>query len=504
MPTPSLLVVDDEPNLLYSLKESLQSDSLNVLTAQTAKAGFDLIEARRPDAMLLDVRLPDISGIDAIVRVHEIDPRLPVIIGTAHPATDVAIEAMKRGAFEYLVKPYDLPVLRDLVQQAIEQSRLTHTRTIYGDEEDGGSNVERIVGHCNAMQAVYKSIGRVARSDVTTLLLGESGTGKELVARAIYQHSDRSNGPFLAINCAALPETLLESELFGHERGAFTGADRRRLGKFEQADGGTLFLDEVGDMSLATQSKMLRLLQDGSFQRLGGNETVRADVRIIAATNRNLEDLVASGLFRQDFYYRLRVLTIQLPALRERLDDLPELVDHFVKTYNRELNKNIRQVMPEVYPLLQAHDWLGNVRELQAAIKFAMVHTNGEILTTDSLPGFLSRSVAPREANDPLDVMARVHPDPESLDVTSRVRSMLDAGETEIHAKINALVDEVVLREVLRRVRGNQVQASEILGISRNTLRAKIRSTGLLIERLILSTPHQTAQDLHTPSRPES
>ncbi|CAN5897403.1 sigma-54 dependent transcriptional regulator [soil metagenome] len=504
MPIPSLLVVDDEPNLLFSLQDSLQSDSLKVLTAQTAGEGFELIEQRRPDAMILDVRLPDISGIDAIELVRQIDPRLPIIIGTAHPATDVAIEAMKRGAFEYLVKPYDLPALRALIEQAIEQSRLTHVRTIYGDEPDSGLDVERIVGHSPAMQAVYKSIGRVAKGDVTTLILGESGTGKELVARAIYQHSDRADGPFLAINCAALPESLLESELFGHERGAFTGADRRRIGKFEQADSGTLFLDEVGDMSLATQAKMLRLLQDGSFQRVGANQTIHANVRIIAATNQNLEELVASGQFRQDLYYRLRIFNIDLPPLRERLEDLPELVDHFIKIYNRELDKKIRRVSPEVNPLLHAHLWPGNIRELQATIKFAMVHANSEILTPDCFPSYVGPSGKPRANSHSQNVEGRQEADPESLDVTRLVRALLDSGDTEIYAKINAMVDQVVLREVLRQVGGNQVQASEILGMSRNTLRSKIRSTGLFIERQVLSGSDQDAQKLRAPGPAKS
>ena len=343
-----LLVVDDEPNVLFSMEEGLKSDALDVITARTAREGIELVRRERPDAVILDVRLPDMSGLDAFDRLRQIDPRLPVVVITAFAATETAIEAMKRGAFEYLLKPVDLRQLRDVVAKAIEQGRLTHVRALIDDEEgpDDGA-VDRIVGHSAAMQEVYKAIGRVAGQDVTVLILGESGTGKELVARAIYQHGRRSQGPFLAINCAAIPEALLESELFGHERGAFTGADRRRIGKFEQADGGTIFLDEIGDMTPATQAKMLRLLQDGRFERLGGNDTIQTDVRLIAATNRDLEAMIADGRFRPDLYYRLKVFTIALPPLRDRPDDLPLLVQHFVKCLNREMGKQVRSVSPE-------------------------------------------------------------------------------------------------------------------------------------------------------------
>ncbi len=317
-----LLVVDDEPNVLFSMEEGLKSDVLDVITARTAKEGLELVRRERPDAVILDVRLPDMSGLDAFDRLRQVDPRLPVVVITAFAATETAIEAMKRGAFEYLLKPVDLRQLRDVVAKAIEQRRKTHVRALIDDEEgpDDGA-VDRIVGHSAAMQEVYKAIGRVAGQDVAVLILGESGTGKELVARAIYQHGRRSQGPFLAINCAAIPEALLEGELFGHERGAFTGADRRRIGKFEQADGGTIFLDEIGDMTPATQAKMLRILQDGRFERLGGNDSIQADVRLIAATHRDLEAMVADGRFRPDLYYRLKVFPIVLPPLRDRPDD---------------------------------------------------------------------------------------------------------------------------------------------------------------------------------------
>jgi two-component system nitrogen regulation response regulator GlnG len=327
------------------------------------------------------------------------------------------------------------------------------------------------------MQEVYKAIGRVAPLDVPVLIVGESGTGKELVARALYEHSSRSQGPFLAMNCAAIPETLLESELFGHERGAFTGADRRRIGKFEQADHGTIFLDEIGDMSATTQPKLLRLLQEQRFERLGGNETIQTDVRVLAASNQDLEELVAAGRLRQDLYYRLKVFTIRLPPLRERVDDLPLLVEHFIKALNRELGKKVRSVAPETMNLLLKHTWPGNIRELQSAIKYALIQATGEVLTPDCLPESV-RLPAPRPS--PGESGAG------SVDVGSLVVGLLQMGQDEIYRKVTAAVERVVIETVLRHVKGNQVQASELLGISRTTLRAKLRGLGMAIEKQLL------------------
>ena len=319
---PTLLVVDDEPNVLYSLKKSFHSNDVTVLTAPTAAQGLELVRRQRPDAVILDVRLGDMSGLEAFDRIRQIDPRLPVIIITAFAATETAIEAMKRGAFEYLLKPLDFHQLREVVQRALELSRFRHVPAIL-DDAPADDTADRIVGRSPAMQEIYKAIGRVASRDVTVLITGESGTGKELIARALFHHSGRVAAPFLAINCAAIPETLLESELFGHDRGAFTGAERRRIGKFEQADHGTLFLDEIGDMSAATQAKLLRVLQEQSFERLGANETIRTDVQIIAATNKDLAAEVAAGRFRADLFYRLNDFQIHIPPLRERREDIP-------------------------------------------------------------------------------------------------------------------------------------------------------------------------------------
>lgn len=468
----TLLIVDDEPNVLYSLEKRLRSESLEVITASTARQGIELVKDGNPDAVLLDVRLPDMSGLDAFDEIREHDPRMPVVIITAHATTETAIEAMKRGAFEYLLKPLDLSELRDVVAKAIHFSRLSHTPAVFGDDVPDDTSADRIVGLSAPMQQVYKSIGRVAPQNVNVLILGESGTGKELVARAIYSHSPRNKHPFLAINCAAIPESLLESELFGHERGAFTGADRRRIGKFEQASSGTIFLDEIGDMSIATQAKILRLLQDGRFERVGGNETIQTDVRVIAATNQDLDKLIARNRFREDLYYRLKVFAIQLPPLRERMQDLPTLVEHFVKLFNRDLNKDIRSVPPETLRMLESYDWPGNVRELQSAVKYALVQTTGDVLAPHCFPQNVRDPGPDRRGADGVSETG-------AIDVPQNVQRLLRAGETDIYRQIHAEVDRLLLDEILRHANGNQVLASQLLGISRTTLRNKLDALGL-------------------------
>ena len=480
-----LLVVDDEPNVLYSLEKCLSSSTLDVISAGTAKEGIGLVNERKPDAVILDVRLPDMSGLDAYDRIRQIDPRLPVIVITAFAKTETAIEAMRRGAFEYLLKPVDFRRLREVVGKALEVSRLSRVPAVFAEEEPADSPADRIVGCAPAMQEVYKAIGRVAPQEVTVLILGESGTGKELVARSIYHYGRRSQGPFLAINCAAIPEALLESELFGHERGAFTGADQRRIGKFEQVSGGTIFLDEIGDMSSATQAKVLRLLQEQRFERVGANDTIQTDVRVIAATNKNLSALVDEGKFRQDLFYRLNGFTIQIPPLRERREDLPLLTEHFLRLYNRELGKNVRSVTPETKRLLETHHWPGNVRELQSALKYAMVHATGEILTPDCLPEICR----PAHASGPLPISS-IAPVGGSLEVSQYVRQLLENHPSEVYRQVTAAVDRVLLDEVLRHVKGNQLQAAELLGISRTTLRAKLRSLGLAVEKWLLPDDH--------------
>jgi two-component system nitrogen regulation response regulator GlnG len=475
---PKLLVVDDEPNVLYSIEKGLQSDDLEVVTAQTGRQGVELVEQLGPDAVILDVRLADMSGLDAFDQIRQIAPRLPVIIITAYASTETAIEAMKRGAFEYLLKPVDLHQLREVVQRALELSRFRRVPAVFEDKEAGEAS-ERIVGQSPAMQEVYKAIGRFAPRDETVLIMGESGTGKELVARAIFHHSRRAGAPFLALNCAAIPETLLESELFGHERGAFTGAERRRIGKFEQAHHGTLFLDEIGDMSPATQAKILRILQEHSFERLGGNETIQNDVRLLAATNKNLEAEVAAGRFRQDLFYRLNVFAIRLPPLRERREDLPLLIEHFLRHFSRTLGREYHSITTEAQERLLAYDWPGNVRQLQNVLKYALIQAAGGVVSLDCLPEKLRTNALP--------VPSVPAADGRQLEINSFTTSLLHAGEPDIYRRVSGEMDRVLLETVLRHVKGNQVQASELLGISRTTLRAKLRALGITFEKQLLS-----------------
>ncbi|HEY2786257.1 MAG TPA: sigma-54 dependent transcriptional regulator [Fimbriiglobus sp.] len=459
-----LLIVDDEPNVLYSLQAGLESDELTVATAKTARLGLAAVGKERPDVVILDVRLPDLSGLELFERIKELDPHLPVIVATAFAETDTAIEAMKRGAYEYLLKPVDLHHLREVVAKAIELRRI-RTVTTQFDQETDATSADRIVGQSPVMQEVYKGIGRFAPQDVTVLILGESGTGKELVARALFQHSKRAEKPFLAINCAAIPENLLESELFGHEKGAFTGADRQRIGKFEQADGGTLFLDEIGDMAPATQAKVLRVLQDQMFERVGGQEPVTVNVRLIAATNQKLDELVVAGRFREDLLYRLNGVTVTLPPLRERPDDVPHLVNHFINLANAKLDKQVRTVTPEAMRVLVAYPWPGNVRELQNAVRYAVIRAVSEVITPECLPVTVSgQSPSPNPGTAKL------------TEVHELVRSLLSSGATDIYRKVIHEVDRVVLGEALLHAHNNQVHASELLGISRTTLRAKLTS----------------------------
>ena len=457
-----ILVIDDEESVRYSFRYVFEGDGFEVLTAGTAGEGLHLLSEQKPDVVLLDIQLPDLSGLELFGKIRALDPRRPVIFITAHGTTETAIEAMKQGAFDYLVKPVDLDRLNQILARAVEAARLMQIPALLSAEE----NADRIVGRSSAMQEMCKTIGRVAPQDVNVLILGESGTGKELVARAVYQHSKRSGQPFLAINCAAIPEALLESELFGHEQGAFTGAHRRRVGKFEQCTGGTLFLDEIGDMSPALQAKMLRVLQDQQFERLGGNETLRTDVRILAATNQHLDRRVNDERFRRDLYYRLKGVTIHVPPLRDRLGDVAELSHYFLYRFNRQLDRDLRAIAPLALNMLQAYSWPGNVRELQGVIREAMLRASGTVLLPEFLPAELG-SVQPVSSPAPAA--------PSGFDLQGMVRQLLAEGATDIYSKIIEVVERILFPEVLAHVQMHQARASEVLGISRGTLQPRIR-----------------------------
>ncbi|HEV8259695.1 MAG TPA: sigma-54 dependent transcriptional regulator [Burkholderiales bacterium] len=474
---PTLLLIDDEPAILHAFRRVFRDSGVTLFTAGSATEGIELFAQRRPDVVILDVNLPDLSGLDAFRRIQKLDGRVPVIFITGQGTTDTAIEATKLGAYDYLLKPLELDQLRDVVARACKISSLMRFPVPVAGEEPAGIGSEVLVGRCPAMQEVYKAIGRVAPQDVTVLILGESGTGKELVARAIYHHSQRAVSMFLAINCAAIPETLLESELFGHEKGSFTGADRLRIGKFEQCSGGTLFLDEIGDMTPLTQSKILRVLQEQRFERVGGSETIQTDVRLIAATNRNLEQLVATDKFRSDLYYRLSVFTIQLPPLRGRLDDLPLLAEHFVRRFSRELGKTVQTIDPETLAILQRYSWPGNVRELQSVLKQALLQTTGPVLLPDFLPAILQNG-------DKSGSKITTPPPAVPCEWERFVDNRLQSASDNLYAEWLALTDRALLTQVLRHTGGNQVQAAKILGITRGTLRIKIRSLGINLDQM--------------------
>jgi two-component system nitrogen regulation response regulator GlnG len=462
---PKLLVIDDEPSILHFFRRAFREPEVRLLTAGTADEGLGVVSREHPDVVILDINLPDQSGLEAFRRLREMDSRIPVIFITGHGTTSTAIEAMRLGAYEYLLKPLELDQLVDLVKRAFEISRLMRVPAVVPETEPAEHAADVLVGRCPAMQEVYKAIGRVAPQDVTVLILGESGTGKELVARAIYYYSKRASRPFLAINCAAIPESLLESELFGHEKGAFTGAERRRIGKFEQCHGGTLFLDEIGDMTPLTQTKILRVLQEQQFERVGGNETIHTDVRLIAATNRNLEKLIATEQFRSDLYYRLKVYTIQLPALRERLDDLPMLVDHFLRRFRREFGKDVERVSSETLDILKRYPWPGNLRELQSVLKQALLRATGSVL----VPEFLPEVTQTRFSSTGLTFQ----------DLEHFVQERIQAGSTDLYGEWQAIAEKHLLKLVLRHTGGNQVQAAKILGINRSTLRCRISDLGI-------------------------
>jgi two-component system nitrogen regulation response regulator GlnG len=473
----SVLVIDDDRTVRHLIRQALDGADVQVLVAGSAEEGLASVHQHRPDVVLLDVVLPGASGLDLFRQVHEADPRLPVIFVTADASGDTAIEAMKLGAYDYLLKPLDLAKVRQLVGQAQEIRRLMSVPVSVPDAAAADVHGDLLIGRSPQMQEVYKAIGRVASKDVTVLFRGESGTGKELVARAIYQHSNRSGGPFLAVNCAAITESLLESELFGHEKGAFTGADQRRIGKFEQCNGGTILLDEVGDMSPLVQSKVLRVLQEQQFERVGGNQTIQTDVRIIAATNRNLEQMVADGTFRSDLYYRLNGFTIDLPPLRQRTSDIPMLVDYFLARFNRQLAKDIQTVSRTALDLLMSYRWPGNVRELQSVLKKAMVQASGPVIIPEFLPEMVRLTYAAGEKSP--------HDDLPPGDLEALVVDRLEGGSVDLYAEALEAMEKYLLTRVLRVTEGNQSRAAMILGITRGSLRNKIRSLGISIGQTV-------------------
>jgi DNA-binding NtrC family response regulator len=470
-----LLLIDDDPALIPGqVRQAFPAPAHRVEVAVSGAEGLGRIGAHPPDVILLDLLLPDQSGLEVYQAIRAIDARIPVIFVTMAKTADAAIEAMKQGAHDYLFKPLDPHQLRRVVGEALDVARRMRQPAVVAETAADPDVEGAIVGSSPAMREVYKAVGRVAAQTFPVLITGESGTGKELVARAIYQHGPRAKAPFLALNSAAIPETLLESELFGHEKGAFTGADRKRIGKFEQVSGGTLFLDEVGDMPLALQAKLLRLLQEQAFERVGGNETVRTDVRLIAATHRDLKAWSEQGKFRPDLYYRLNVFTIHLPPLRERGDDLPVLVRHFVRRFSRELGREVQEVAPEALARLRTYSWPGNVRELQSVLKQALLRARGTTLLPASLPAL------PAEPGGSVPEFPSAGDDP---NLEAFVRLCLASDDGDRYAQAHLRLDRVLLTRVLEATGGNQQEAARRLGIARETLRRRLRELGLHITR---------------------
>ncbi len=476
-----LLLIDDEADMQYSFRRIFGSPHMQVTTASSGEEGLRLVAQVRPDIVISDIRMAGMDGLETLRRIRQLDPKLPVILMTAHGTTQKAIEAMKLGAYDYLLKPFEVPKLQQLVFAAIQAARdmkrvVSYEPLLQSEDYELG-----IVGRSEPMQAVFKLIGQLAASDATALITGESGTGKELVARAIYHHSRRSQQPFIAINCAAIPENLLESELFGHEKGAFTGATAQRIGKFEQCHGGTVFLDEIGDMSLATQTRMLRVLQSGTFERVGGNETLQADVRIIAATNQPLEQAVARRQFREDLFYRLNVVRLHLPPLRERRADIPLLVNYFLKKIAQQQKLPPKSIAADALAALEACHWPGNVRELENAVHRAVVMAKGDAILPANLPPEVQQGsvVAVATAAEPAPTPPAPAGAAAQPDVADLTAALFAWARQDAKRKLIPAVERELVVNALKETRGNQVQAAKLLGITRATLRKRLEKFGI-------------------------
>ena len=459
----TILVIDDDDQLRLSFCKLLREEKYTVMGAASGEAGIDLVQGNKLDLVILDMRLPGISGMETFKRIKAIDEKLPVIIVTAYGTTEIAIEATKLGAYDYVLKPFDVPEMLTLIRQAIEAGYFMRS-PVEMDAAPESESSDVIIGQSRAMQMVYKSIGRVSQTDATVLIRGESGTGKELVARAVYQHGIRSQKAFLIINCVAIPENLLESELFGYEKGAFTGASQRHIGKIEQANGGTVFLDEIGDMPMNIQAKILRLLQEKKIERLGGEETIPVDVRIIAATNKNLEQAIAEDKFREDLYFRLKVVTIELPPLRERQEDINRLISYYMSKYATELHMDNPGIQTEALQRLNDYHWPGNIRELSNLLQKVLIFNRGAPVSPSDLDQIISPTGSEEtvEKSELSDIRSWVHHTLSSSSQTHSLDYFID------------MVSSIVVSEALKLSNGNRSQAARLLEVSRPTLHAKI------------------------------
>jgi nitrogen regulation protein NR(I) len=457
----SILIVDDERPIRRILSVLLEERRHRIAEVGSGEEALAALPDVKPDLVLLDLKLPGIDGLETLKRLRVLSPRLDVVMMTAHGTISSAVEAMRRGAFDYLTKPFDNDELLMIVDRALEVRRLSAEVETLREDLEARYGFSEIVGISRELQDVFRMMSKVVRVDVTVLITGESGTGKELVARAIHRRSPRSQGPFVAVNCSAIPQTLVESEFFGHEKGAFTDARESRPGKFEQADGGSLFLDEVGDLALDAQAKLLRALQERQIQRIGARAARSVDVRVVAATNKDLEKESREGRFREDLFWRLNVVHIRLPALRERRADLPILIDHFVERFNRELGLAVEAIAPDARQLLCEYPWPGNVRELENTICRTMILCEGDTLTVADLPG-------------------RVRGEPAEGTGMSGARSDLSRlSLADAVAEASERLEKVMILSRLAEHRGSRTATAESLGVSRKTLFNKMRQYGL-------------------------
>lgn len=462
-----VLIVDDDLSLCHFLTKALSQKGHQVIPCHSGKEALDVVREQKIDLILLDNKLPDQNGLEILKEIKRDQPKVSVIIMTAFGTTGTAIEAMRLGAFDYILKPFELDEISELAAKGLEAHKLMNRAVAIPALSEYKEDSDQIIGKSKVMQEVYKLIGQVAESDITVLIRGESGTGKELVARAVYQHSRRKDRPFLAINCAAIPETLLESELFGYEKGAFTGANKRRIGKFEQCDKGTILLDEVGDMSLSTQAKILRVLQEGEFERIGGNETVKVDVRVLTSTNRKLEELIKQGKFREDLYYRLKIMSITLPPLRERKEDIKELTEYFFHLYNRQLATKVSHINPSLFEKLVSYHWPGNVRELANTINRSLILCRGEVLTDEDIIFEAEGEATSFASEEELENILAKMLGPLFTDI-------LRFWGSGLHSNLLEKIEKFLVQKALVETKENQVHAAKLLGISRNTLRHRI------------------------------
>jgi two-component system response regulator AtoC len=452
---PSILVVDDEARLAEVLAAALLAQGFEAVTANSAEAALSMLASERTDLIISDLRMPGLSGRDLLHQVKQTRPDIPVIIMTAYASVRDAVDMVKEGAFDYVAKPFEIDDVFNTIERALRMRAVVHENQRLRDEISGRYRFDQLIGRSASFQSVLSQITDVCASRATVLIQGESGTGKELVARAIHFNSPRSGKPFVAVNCAAIPEGLLESELFGHAKGAFTGATAAREGRFAAADGGTLFLDEVGDMPLALQAKTLRVLQEHSFEPVGSNKTVKVDVRIVAATHKDLKEMAAAGTFRDDLFYRLNVFPMALPSLRDRMEDIPLLAAHFLKQYADDMGKKLTGFTPAAEAAMTAYAWPGNIRELQNCVERAVIVARGVSVDVPDLPRYVFEGGA-KEAGSP------------------RIPSDLDA-------ELERIETEFIL-EALRKTEGVQVKAAALLGVSERSLLHRIKKLGIKIE----------------------